>query len=84
MRSSRGKALVKIAKWDKNPSGSGAKAKAKPMPYKYAAEMDFLDNANADATTDNLEVRDNSDVEVASTISGVSSFIYWHFLKFLI
>lgn len=38
------RAVVKISKWCKQPSGSGKQAVKKPRPYKYAAELSFLND----------------------------------------
>ena len=43
LRGNYRRAIVKLSKWCKQPSGSGVQKGKKPRPYKYAADLSFLD-----------------------------------------
>ena len=49
------RAVIKISKWSKQPSGSGKQRQKKPRAYKYSSELSFLDDVfSLEETTDSL------------------------------
>jgi hypothetical protein len=58
------RAVIKIAKWQKPPSGSGLQAGKRPRTYKHAAELSFLDAVfDLEETIDSMSSQLNKEQE---------------------